>query len=328
MVAIREFEDEDEAGVVDLLGVCFGLWPLGIDGVPARDFFSWKHSANPFGRSLMVVGESGGRVVAFAAWLRWRLRIGDEVIEAMRGVDFCVHPSHRGHGLQVELINFAQERFPANLALTFSTPNELSRPGALRAGRGRVGPLRRFVRATHPVRGAARMISPTSSEQRGRPRVAADSAADVLAEGERISRFIEAVPAPGDRLATARGLDYLSWRYGRFPDYRAVRIETGGELVGLAIFRMAHGKVWKSSVCELLVRDHERGVARQLLDQVATRDVDAIVCSFPSPREAARCGFVPAPGGRVLLARPRRELCVDPGHQSAWALSIGDEELL
>ena len=178
-----------------------------------------------------------------------------DAIEAMRGVDFGVHPSHRGHGLQVELIKSAQERFPAEVALTFSTPNEISRRGALRAGRGRVGRLRHFVRPKHPARATTRAISDESPSEAGRPQVDAQSAANVLADTEDVAGLVKEVVVPSDRLTTARSLDYLRWRYGGFDGYHAVRVDSGGELAGLAVFRLAWRKAWMSSVCELLVRE-------------------------------------------------------------------------
>jgi hypothetical protein len=133
---------------------------------------------------------------------------------------------------------------------------------------------------------------------------------------------------PSDRLTTARSLDYLRWRYGGFGGYHAVRVESSGELIGLAVFRLAWRKAWMSSVCELLVRDEDRGVSKELLDQVgAAADVDLVYCAFPSRRAAARFGFVPAPIGLVLVARSHSELAIDVSQRSSWALSIGDAEL-
>jgi hypothetical protein len=276
----------------------------------------------------MVVGESDGQIVAFGAWLPWRLRVAGEAIEAMRGVDFGVHPSHRGHGLQVQLIKFAQERFPAEVALTFSTPNEISRRGALRAGRGRVGRLRHFVRPKHPMRAAARVVSDASPSEDDRPPVDAQSAANALADAEGVASLVKAVAVPSDRLTTACSLDYLRWRYGGFGGYHAVRVESRGELAGLAVFRLARRKAWMSSVCELLVRDEDRGVSKELLDQVgAAADVDLVYCAFRSRRAATQYGFVPFPVGLVLVVRSHGELPIDLSQRSSWGLSIGDAEL-
>src|ERR1700676_164868 len=62
---------------------------------------------------------------------------------------------------------------------------------------------------------------------------------------------------PSDRLATAKDLDYLLWRYGPFEEYRAMRADAGAGCAGMVIFRpRRHGSFWVSHVCELLVEQN------------------------------------------------------------------------
>jgi hypothetical protein len=330
-VEVRAFEAEDEARVLENLTAAFGRWPLDVDGVDASEFFRWKHMASPFGPSMLLVAEVDGDVVGFGAWLRWRLRARGQTLEALRGVDFGVHPSYRGRRIQVHLIGAASERFSSDTAFTFSTPNERSRPGALRSGRRQVGSLPSFVRPHRPLRGAARRIVARGSGISQPPAVDAETAAEVLRDGDGVSQLIALAKEPDDRLTTARDIDYLRWRYGRFADYRAVRTAADDQPAGLAIFRLQrHGSAWVSSVCELLVEQNDRRIARRLLRQVRkAAAVDFVTCGFPTRRDAAMCGFVRSPGGTLLVARSlRQNLIPDPTRRVSWALSIGDLELL
>ncbi|HEY2570920.1 MAG TPA: hypothetical protein VGI27_05580, partial [Solirubrobacteraceae bacterium] len=70
---MRDFADEDEPRVLELLQDAFGAWPRGWDGVQPAEFFRWKHHASPFGRSTMLVAELDGELAGFIALMPWRL---------------------------------------------------------------------------------------------------------------------------------------------------------------------------------------------------------------------------------------------------------------
>jgi hypothetical protein len=310
---VRPFEAGDESGAVALLGAAFGEWPAGLAGVEPGEFFRWKHDSSPFGPSLRMVAVAEGRIVGFIAWMPWTLRAGDLEVQAMRAVDFAVHPAHRGGDASMALIREGRKRVPAGVAFTWSNPNELSRGRVVSSGQGEAGAIARFAR---PRLGGGR-------DRPRPPRVDAPPAADVLRE--RLEPALIS-PRAGERLTTARHLEFLRWRYGRFEEYRAVQL--GG---GLAIFRLwRHGRFWVSRVCELLVAEGDARGARRLVARVSrAAAADAVMCSFPSRVMAARCGFVPIPGGVPLTVRLiDGEVSPDPLRGGSWALSLGDLEVL
>ena len=150
-----------------------------------------------------------------------------------------------------------------------------------------------------------------------------------------MARLLEREQAPAGRLATPRDLGYLRWRYGAAPllGYHAVTEERGGELAGLAIFRVRpRGRLWESTVAEVLAGGDPRR-ARRLLRRVAlAARSDHLTFHAPAgsllARAALRSGFLPSPAGVSLMANPLVDgISPDPTELGAWALSLGDLEV-
>ncbi|MGH2682524.1 MAG: GNAT family N-acetyltransferase, partial [Actinomycetota bacterium] len=83
-IDVRPFRGDDEAGVLDLLKASLGPGP---PGSRTPEFFRWKHLANPFGHSLMLVAEAGGQIVGLRAFMRWEFEAGGRAVRAVRAVD-------------------------------------------------------------------------------------------------------------------------------------------------------------------------------------------------------------------------------------------------
>jgi hypothetical protein len=166
--------------------------------------------------------------------------------------------------------------------------------------------------------------------------VAAEPAGEVLgALGGSLDDLLRRLDTPGRRLHTPRTPAYLRWRYGGFPglDYRAVGLLAGGDLRGLAIFRLRpRGGLWEASVAELLVEGGSVDAARGLLRRVRrSAAVDHLAGSFPrgtaSARGAARGGFLRASAGPTLMVNPLRDIDPEPTALSSWGLALGDLEV-
>lgn len=298
--------------------------------------FRWKHLANPAGRSLMMVAESDGSLIGFAAWMKWRVSAGVDIVEVLRAVDVAVDRRYRGRGVYAGLVREATMRFAPDVAFTFNAPNELSRRGSLNAGGQELGVFGLLVRPGALGRTAVRAVGERMRAQRPHrsPVIDAESAADALSDREQVASLLSRIEQANGRLATVRDLDYLTWRYGTLRAYRAVREYQHGRLVGMAFFRVRRRQQsWISLVCELLVLPGDRSTARRLLRSVArAAEVDYLVCHFPrgsaARRAAVQRGFVcvrsgPAPTVRQLV----EHIAPDPATRSSWAISLGDLDL-
>jgi GNAT superfamily N-acetyltransferase len=327
---IREYQPEDEARVLQLLDRSLGGGPAG---KRSAEFFRWKHAANPFGASFMILAEADGRIVGLRAFMRWRFVANSREITAVRAVDTATDPDFQGLGIFTRLTLRALEELQTEGVLVFNTPNDKSLPGYLKMGWTPVGKVPVRLRLRRPLRflRGFRHLREQGEARGAGPPVEAPTASQALRDAEGAS-FLEVLHGDGSRLATPRTAAYLRWRYGDAPrlDYRAV-LEQGR---GMAIFRVhPRGRSWEAAVAEVLVQPGDVSAARRLLSRVArAARVDHLTCSFPADWAAGRAapwaGFVQAPGGPVFVTNPLADgLEPDPRRLESWALSLGDLEV-
>lgn len=336
-VRTRPYRDDDQAGVLELLSDALGGGP---GGKRTSEFFSWKHLDNPFGRSYLLVAEEEGRIVGLRAFMRWSFRSGNRIIRSVRAVDTATHPNHQGRGIFSRLTMEALDEVRRDTDLVFNTPNEKSLPGYLKMGWQVVGKMPISVRPRRPLRvltglqGRRRTAVPSGAP----PTVRAETSMEALSD-PGIGPLLDEAGRDGDeRLTTPRTQEYLRWRFGSIPvlDYRAVREYRGETLTGIALFRARpRGRLWESTVAELIVRPGDTGTARRLLRRVADAagSVDHLTCHFPRGTAAARAaawtGFLRAPGGVTFVVNQLQHVPMPsgPAQPSAWALTLGDLEV-
>jgi hypothetical protein len=326
-VTARPLQADDEPRVLDLLQAVFGHWPLGLSGATPAEFFRWKHLDGPFGPSESVVAEVEGAVIGFAAYMPWRFRVGDRVVTGVRGVDLAVHPAYRMRGVSVALRSAM--KFSSDVAFTWGNPNLESRPGGRKVGRRPVRIVTQFVQPRSPGATLLRACAGRSRTPR-QLSIEADSAAAVIGDGP-LASLLDVSRHGHERLTTEHTLDYLRWRYGRYDEYRAIRVAGGDAADGVVVFRCrSHGPYWVSHICELLVERNDHRTVHRLLEGVrAAAPVDFIRCSFASRVQAASHGFLHYRRGLLLTTFPlQQKLTPDPTLPDSWALSIGDLELL
>lgn len=347
---VRSITPSDTGAVIGLINTSLGGGPAG--GY-SRDFFAWKHQDNPFGSSPGLVAVHEGRVVGVRLFLRWRLEAAGEPVLAVRAVDTATDPQFQGRGIFRRLTLELLEQLDAagEAHLVFNTPNTNSRPGYLKMGWQPVGTLPVRLCPTRPVsflrgaRGAAQNTAGAapSQSQPGEsstvtPRLRAcrfERAADVVRErGAEIEELLGSA-AQTDRLHTARSLPYLRWRYADAPelDYRAVPVESGGRLAGIAFGRMRHrGTLTEFTVGDLLVRAGDHRAARRLLAVTRRAGADHVAVHTAAGTEAHRVAagagyFVVPRAGVGLVANPRRDTPVPVLSPDSWRLSLGDLEV-
>jgi GNAT superfamily N-acetyltransferase len=334
-VQIRPYRPEDEDAVLALLSDALGAGPTG---ERSATFFRWKHSQNPFGPSLMLVAEADGLVVGLRAFMRWRFVAGNEEYKALRAVDTATHPDHQGRGIFRRLTLSALDIGRTGSDFVFNTPNGQSLPGYLKMGWHPVGKMAIRVRVRRPVRFVRRLGSVRESEPAPQlpPDVQAETADQALGDSDAVRQLLEEAPQPTDRLGTPKDLDYLRWRFVDAPslDYRAVRVENGGRLRGLCLFRVRpRGRLWESTIAEVIVPAGDGKTALDLLRAVASAaSVDHVACRFPKGSPAAhaatRWGAVTSPLGMTFIVNPfRPDMNPDPTELRSWELSVGDLEV-
>ncbi|MEX2556728.1 MAG: GNAT family N-acetyltransferase [Actinomycetota bacterium] len=330
---LRSYRPEDEPRVLELLGASLGGGPAG-ERPP--EFFRWKHFANPFGSSYMLLAESDGRIAGLRAFMRWRWTAGDRTFSAVRAVDTATHPDFQGKGIFSKLTLRALDDLRAEgVDFVFNTPNPASLAGYLKMGWSIVGQAPIRIRVRRPIRFATRFRG-VDKEPGTPPVVHAGASSEVLGQVRGLPELLADAAPPDARLRTPRDATYLGWRYGDAPllDYRAVAETEGGTLRGLAIFRVRpRGGLWETTLSELIVRPGDRSTARRLLRRVRrSAAVDHLACHF-APGTAADAavrgsGYMKAPRGMTFVVNPLQDALVpDPHDLGSWALSIGDLEV-
>jgi GNAT superfamily N-acetyltransferase len=343
-VEIRPMEDADLDAVVELLGRALGPAPGGVD---RRALFEWKHLANPFGRSVALVAESGSGLVGVRTLMRWQLVApGGVVVPAVRAVDTATAPEARRRGVFSALTTAALERCSAEgVEVVFNTPNAASRPGYLRMGWRDLGrwPVRLKVRRAARLAAAA-----ARRELRSGPPVAVPQrdplglapAGEVLARAELGELVAASSPATG--LRTGRSPGFLRWRYSDGPvPYHAVAFGDPPEAL-LVVRVRRRGRLTEAVVCEALCGRGAGSIARlaeALRALPAAAGADHAVAGHArtwgdASAALSRAGYRRLPGvGIRLVVRPVAAAkawapsAPDPLRQASWALTLGDLEL-
>lgn len=341
-IFLRAATPADRPAMLALLRAAMGP----ASDVHRSSFFSWKHDANPFGRSPLWVAEASGEVVALRAFLRWRLCSGTRSVEVVRAVDTATRADFRGRGLFRRLtLKAAGELQRQGVALVFNTPNRLSRPGYLAMGWRKVGRVPVWFRPFRPwgmLAALGRSPEASDSLPEAHPAATPDPA---LAELLAHPRLPELLARPEeDRWHTPRDRAYLRWRYGALPrglpglTYRAVTALEGAKPAAMVYRQRRRGRWRELDLAEILCRpgDHRAAarLVRRLLGSEAARQAHyALACAAagtPQARALRQSGFVPVPwAGPWLTWRP---LAWPPGLPAPdrwrrWRIEWGDLEL-
>lgn len=340
-LVLRPMETSDESAVLQLLETALGGGPTG---ERSSQFFQWKHHANAFGPSYGLVAEDAGRVIAVRLFLRWQLRVGTQTVHAVRAVDTATHPDYRGRGLFRTLTLQALETWRDEFDVVFNTPNDKSGPGYLSMGWQTVGVLPVAIRVVNPFRFAMNAASAAAARRGTQAGRATEPASRTLAcplppaaeafDDEAGLAELLADSVPREALHTPVTMEYLRWRYAPESrlDYRCIRVERHGRLVGLAFARpRRRGRLSELMLSQVIVRPGDTAAARAVLRAAGSSGSDHVVAHVGEggqglPGRSAGYLTVPRWGIR-LVANPCRPLPVDPLRLSNWDLSLGDLEV-
>ncbi len=307
--SIRDMSDDDLPEVLDLMRESLGE----SERLPRTpELFRWKHYDNPFGRSILLVAETDGRIVGLRAFMRWGLVDTDaNLLRCVRPVDTATHPNYQRRGIFRALTEEAVEVARRDAVdLIFNTPNPQSGQGYLKMGWRSVGQIGVLVR---PLRFALGSRAAIDLEE-------------VLGSG---SVVVEALP-PARKprgLRTPRTDSYLHWRFNAHP---TVSYTAFGDAAGAVV---AHAGLRNGRV-EVIVADLLGDAAAPLRSVLRSARASYAVGWFSrgsaERRTAVRAGMLPVPGVRALtlVARPLTDTALEVADLQAWDLAMSDLELL
>ncbi|MHA7131841.1 GNAT family N-acetyltransferase [Algoriphagus namhaensis] len=137
-MTIREAKDEDIPRIIQLLKLS-----LGDSLIPKTEsLWRWKHLANPFGPSPVLLAEDNGQLIGVRAFLRWEFEVQGKIYRACRAVDTATHPDYQGKGIFKNLTqNLVDQMATEGVDLIYNTPNKQSTPGYLKMGWEKWGKL-------------------------------------------------------------------------------------------------------------------------------------------------------------------------------------------
>lgn len=316
-LTVREANDEDIPGILDTLRAALGESPL-LRRTP--ELWAWKHVHNPFGESLVLVAQAGGRIAGVRAMMRWSLEAPDgTLLECLRPVDTATHPDFARRGVFRQLTMTALDKArEEGVQLVFNTPNDKSAPGYLSMGWRQVAPVGVLVR---PRLGAT--VRPNPEEAPSIRMIA--PGADPATEVPSSASF-----RPARGLRTPRRPDYMEWRYRAHPTASYGWIPENGLERG-AVVRASY----RGSRAELVVSDLVGSPSPAVIKRAALAARTRYLAGWFSPgsperRTAVRGGMLPVPGVRTLrlVAKPLVDLATDVFDLGSWDLSTSDLELL
>ncbi len=310
---IRPIVEADLPGVLDTLRAALGETAL-LRRTPEQ--WNWKHTLNPFGRSIVLVAVDGDRVAAVRAFMRWRLTTpGGEDLSCVRAVDTAVHPDYQRQGLFRRLNEAAVEAARDDgVDLVFNTPNSQSRPGYLKQGWRNVGPIGVMIRPSR------RMFAKHPSNEL--------PDADAVLPGARPVADLNGMERDPLGLRTVRSEAYWRWWFEQHPTATYLRIDEEDSTAVLRVNR-------RNGRDELIVSELLGPDARSAIAATAKRSRAAYLVGWFSKRspergEATRAGMIPVPRITALdlVARPLSAININVFDIDNWDLALSDLELL
>jgi hypothetical protein len=98
-VIIREYEEGDEAQIVNLLKIGFNGWPKFDLTCSKREHWNWKFLDSPIKKKQITVAEADGEIIGCDHTLYNHVKIGNETYICGQAVDTAIHPDFRGKGI-------------------------------------------------------------------------------------------------------------------------------------------------------------------------------------------------------------------------------------
>lgn len=314
----RPATGQDLPGILETMRLALGETPL-LRRTP--ELWHWKHTHNPFGRSISLVAESkDGTIAGVRAFMRWSLEtMGGQTLRCVRPVDTATHPAFVRQGIFRTLTMSAIEAARHNgVDLVFNTPNAKSAQGYLRMGWRQVGWIGAQVRV--------RLKGAVEADPEKQPTI------DRLAPGALPPSGIPTPEPPTlnrNVMRTPRHSEYLEWRFSRHP-YASYGWIPGKNDNGLVVRASERKGRTELVAADLLGKPDATPVTAAARESRARYLAGWFSPGTEKRHAAVRGGMLPVPGLKTLrlIALPLAELPCDPFVLGSWDLSTSDLELL
>lgn len=340
---IRDYQPQDEEHGLDFLSQVLQGW----SSCPKKtEFWRWKHFANPFGASnVLVACNDRGDIIGLLAFMHWQIRLGSQLIQSVRITDSATHPAYRRLGisstLRQRLVKVAQRE---GATLMFGFPNQDSLAVSLMSGGQLAGKIRLLIRVsrhrhfmTGLLRSRLKGQLPPHYQRREFFRQEPLPVESVLERRGELNRLLEQDQRFQNKSCrTERSWEYLRWRYSEHPinTYYTVYKEHRGELLGCVMFRTDTYHSLKGIVLdELLVSRPEKQLAFTLMKELlSVLNVDYVLTCFSEGslhrRILGKMGFLRLPFRAYNLTVEvwDPEIGKGPLDLESWSLTPGELE--
>jgi len=283
----------------------------------SEQLWSWKHQANPFGASpVLVAQEERGELIGVRAFLRWEFIKGGKLIKACRAVDTAVHPAYQGKGVFRQTTMELVEKMQAEgIDLIYNTPNTQSTPGYLKMGWEKWGKLPLKMEFNFNLGKKKKDPKP--------------------ANWQKIREFIdriETAPNLKSGVSTHHRPGYISWRYELCPLFPYHYLSDGESY--LLIYRLKEGKLGlELRITDLFILGEITSAKKAALSQelkIVQKESGVRFTSFSGltypEQKAFDLGYLPVFAiGPIVTLRPLND-DFNPLVED-WKWSLGDLEV-
>ncbi|WP_037321015.1 GNAT family N-acetyltransferase [Salegentibacter sp. Hel_I_6] len=304
---IREADHSDIPGILRTLKASLGE----TSSEKTEEVWRYKHIANPFGESLVLVAEEENEIIGVRAFMRWKWQKGEQVYSAFRAVDTATHPNHQGKGifkkLTLRALEIGKERGDH---FVFNTPNSRSKPGYLKMGWEEVDKLKIQLR-------------PLNLLQLKKKEFDYETIGNEDAIEELLSSYFNKLKA-ADRLFTPKYMAYLKWRYLNNPlqDYIVIFAKE----YFIAGYVKEHKKFNEFRVSEAIISKSGKKTAKSAILKMAKESGAKVLSISPDAGFYFKSGIT-GNVGPVLTYKPINLDQPDFLTLKTWAYSLGDLEL-
>ena len=241
----------DEERVLALLKRAFKDWPRVDVSVSPLEHLKWKLDSRPEARRYSTVAEtSDGRIVGLQLLFVQRVKVSEQTLLVIQGVDLCVDPDFQKRGVMADMRRFAWPTY--------------YRVFDMRMGQTERVALHKLARREGSVR-IANAVDILVRRGGDEPETADGRGWEIVT----VPRFDERIDelwreaSRQFRLILVRSSDYLNWRYDPRGGAFTIKLaQEDGRVLGYTVLTTAGGK---GQIADLLTRPGRTDVAISLV---------------------------------------------------------------